>query len=206
MFLNTNALCFWLKINVEKLNFIGENSEFSFKKTGFCIISNFWDTKYPRTYFCEKHKTIVKVSGLSQMNFICRPKNLIIASWICSLWIYLSRVKLYSRIQKLGTFSFWLKGRAGDVLMPERGTEAELPHSLLLLWHGLSVDIQAGGCNLRSSSSGRQDLKVGQFFCCSCLFALVCSMLVQILREDKAVPPSPQVPYNIFLLCPLWSS
>lgn len=142
---------------------------FPFKKLGFCIISNFWDIKY----FREKPKTIVKVGGSSQMNSICRPKNLIIASWICSLRIYSSRVKLYSRIQKLGTFSFWLKGRAGDVLMPERGIEADLPHSLLLL-HGLSVDIQAGGCNLLPSSSGWQDLKVGQLFCGSCLFTLFC--------------------------------
>lgn len=97
------------------------------------------------------------------MNFICRPKNLIIASRICSLWIYLSRVKLYSQIQKLGTFSFWLKGRAGDVLMPERGTEAELPHSLLLLLHGLSVDIQAGGCNLRPLLQGDKISKLGSF-------------------------------------------
>lgn len=134
-------------------------------KPGFCIISNFWDIKYiKRTYYHENPKAIVKVCSSSQMNSIFRPKNLIITSWISSPWIYSSRVKLHSLIQKLVTFSFCLKGRAGDILMPERGTEAELTHSLLLLYH-LNVDTQAGSCNLLPSFSEWQDLKVGQFVC-----------------------------------------
>lgn len=158
------------------VKFYRGNSEF-FLKTGFCIISNFWDIKYiKRTYFHEKPKTIVKVCGSSQTDSIYRPKNFIITCWISSPCIYSSRMKLHSLIQKLVTFSFWLKERAGDILMPEKGTEAQLIHSLLLLYH-LNVAIQARR-RLQSSviffRVTRSQSWAVCLFCCSCLFALFC--------------------------------